>query len=79
VLAGGLVALAMTVGLAQWLVSEVNRPGPGTVAVVGHATAALAAIGLQLVADRSHGLRRFLAAGSILVLFAGVLWFGWWA
>jgi len=79
VLAGGLVALAGTVAVAQWLISSSGRPGPGTVAVVGHAMAALAAVLLQVVADRSRGRRAALAAGSVLVLVAGVLWFGWWA
>lgn len=79
VLTGGLVTLAVVVGVAQWLVSSSGRPGPGTVAVIGHAGAALAAIVLQVVADHSRGRRVGLAAGSVLVLVAGVLWFGWWA
>lgn len=79
VLAGGLVALAVAVGVAQWLVSSSGKLGPGLVAVVGHAVVALAAVVLQVVADRSQGRRAVLAAGSVLVLVAGVLWFGWWA
>ncbi len=79
VLAGGLVALAVMVAVAQWLVGSTARPGPGTAAVIGHGTAALAAVLLQLVADRSRGLRIALAATSVLVLAAVVLWFGWYA
>lgn len=79
VLAGGLVALAVTVAVAQWLVGSTARPGPGTAAVIGHGTAALAAVLLQMVADRSRGLRIALAATSVLVLTAVVLWFGWYA
>ncbi len=79
VLAGGLVVLAVTVAAAQWLVGSSARPGPGTAAVVGHTSAALAAVVLQLVAERSPGPRAALAAGSVLVLTAAVLWFGWYA
>jgi hypothetical protein len=79
VLAGGLVALAVTVAVAQWLISESDRPGPGTAAVTGHGAAALAAVALQLMAGRSRGGRAALAAAAVLVLVAGVLWFGWWA
>ena len=78
-LAGGLVMLAVLVGLAQWLVSEVNRPGPGTAAVLGYAVAALIAVAAQVVADRCPGPRGSLAAGAILVLVAVVLWYGWYS
>ena len=79
VLAGGLVALAVTVAVAQWLIGSVERPGPGPAVVAGHAAAALAAVGLQLVADRSRGARALLATVAVLVLTALVLWFGWYA
>lgn len=78
VLAGGLVGLAMVLCLAQWLASRSGLPGPGTATVVGHLVAALAAVGLQLVAERSRGRPAVLASWSVLVLAAAVLWFGWW-
>ncbi|MGH3775458.1 MAG: hypothetical protein ACRDRR_06930 [Pseudonocardiaceae bacterium] len=79
VLAGGLVALALTICTAQWLADMSGRPGPGMVTVVGHVVAALAAVVLQVVADRLRGPPAALASGSVLVITAGVLWFGWWA
>jgi hypothetical protein len=80
VLAGGLVALAIVVCAAQWLASQSGRPGPGTTVVIGHVVAAVSAVVLQLAAERSLGRRSVaLASWSVLVLTAGVLWFGWWA
>jgi hypothetical protein len=78
VLAGGLVALAIVVCVAQWLSSTSGRPGPGMATVVGHVGAALVAVVLQLVADQSRGRRAALASWSVLLLAVGVLWFGWW-
>jgi hypothetical protein len=79
VLAGGLVALAVAVCLAQWLAATSGRPGPGVAAVVGHVIAALGAVMLQLVAERSRGHTAVLAACAIPLLAAAVLWIGWWA
>ncbi|HEY2763856.1 MAG TPA: hypothetical protein VGJ13_07560 [Pseudonocardiaceae bacterium] len=79
VLAGGLVMLALAVGLAKWFLESSGHSGPGTPDVIGHAVAALSAVVLQLVVDRSRGPRAALAAALILVLVAGVLWFGWWS
>ena len=79
VLAGGLVALAVAVCAAQWLAGTSGRPGPGTATVVGHVVAALATVALQMVADRLRGSLAALASGSILVIAAGVLWFGWYS
>ncbi|HKR50762.1 MAG TPA: hypothetical protein VJT72_14505 [Pseudonocardiaceae bacterium] len=78
-LAGGLVVLAIVVCLAQWLADGSGRPGPGMAEVVGHVVAALAAVALQVAADRRRGPFSALASGSVLVIAAGVLWFGWWA
>jgi hypothetical protein len=47
--------------------------------VVGHLLAALAAVVLQVAAERSGGRTAVLASWSMLVLAAAVLWFGWWA
>ncbi|MGH3831379.1 MAG: hypothetical protein ACRDRS_13185 [Pseudonocardiaceae bacterium] len=79
VLAGGLVALAIVVCVAQWLASTSGRPGPGMVAVAGHGVAALAAVVLQLAAQRSQGNGGALASWLVLALTGIVLWFGWWA
>ncbi|MGH3900716.1 MAG: hypothetical protein ACRDTA_21210 [Pseudonocardiaceae bacterium] len=78
-LAGGLVALAIAVCVAQWLAGTSGRPGPGMAEVAGHVVAALAAVVLQVVADRLRGPSVLLASGSVLVIAAGVLWFGWWS
>jgi hypothetical protein len=78
VLAGGLVALAIAVCTAQWFAGTSGRPGPGAAAVVGHVLAALAAVVLQLVAERFRGHTAALASWFVLVLTAGVLWLGWW-
>ncbi|MBV9728446.1 MAG: hypothetical protein JO309_03345 [Pseudonocardiales bacterium] len=78
VLAGGLVALAVAVCVAQGLASTSGRPGPGMAVVIGHVVAALAAVVLQLAADRALGRSAAVASYSVLVLAAGVLWFGWW-
>ena len=78
-LSGGLVALAIAVCVAQWLAGTSGRPGPGVTVVVGHVVAALAAVVLQLMADRRRDSLAALASGSVLVIAAGVLWFGWWA
>lgn len=77
--AGGLVALAIAVCVAQWLSSMSGRPGPGMVTVAGHVAAALAAVGLQLVAERTLGRNAALASWAVLVLAVGILRFGWWA
>lgn len=78
VVAGGLVALAIAVCVAQWLASTSGRPGPGLGAVACHVVAALAAVVLQLLAERAPGRGAAPASWSVLVLAAGVLWFGWW-
>jgi hypothetical protein len=79
VLAGGLVALALVVCAAQWLAGRSGFPGPGMATVAGHVVAALAAVALQLASARSRGRGAALASWAVLVLAAGVLWFGWWA
>ncbi|MGH3982713.1 MAG: hypothetical protein ACREX8_10660 [Gammaproteobacteria bacterium] len=78
-LAGGLVALAVAVCAVQWLAGTSGRPGPGLATVVGHVFAALAAVVLQVVADRLRGPLAALASGSVLMIVTGVLWFSWWA
>jgi hypothetical protein len=79
VLAGGLVALAVAVCAAQWLAGTSGRPGPGTATVAWHVSAALVTVALQLAADRLRGQVAVLASGSVLMIAAGVLWFGWYS
>lgn len=79
VLAGGLVVLAIALCVAQGLAGTSGRPGPGLATVAGHVVAALAAVVLQLAADRSQGCTAALAAWSVLLIAAAVLWFAWWA
>jgi hypothetical protein len=74
-----LIALAIAVCLAQWLVAASGQPGPGPAAVIGHVVAALAAVVLQLVAERFQGRIAMLASWAVLTLVMTVLWFGWWA
>lgn len=78
VLAGGLVALAVTVCLVQWWASTSGDPGPGRAAVAGHILAALSAVVLQLIVERSPGRVATVAAWCIVTLAVAVLWFGWW-
>jgi hypothetical protein len=78
-LAGGLVALALVVCAAQGVASASGRPGPGMPTVAGHLTAALAAVTLQLAAERLRGRPATLASAAVLTLVGAVLWFGWWA
>jgi hypothetical protein len=79
VLAGGLVGLAIVLCLVQWFAGNTGFPGPGAVAVVAHLVAALAAVVLQLGAERLRGRTAVLASWAVLLLAAAVLWFGWWA
>lgn len=79
VLVGGLVMLALAVGLAKWFLEAAGHSGPSGRDVIGHAVAALSAVMLQLVVDRSRGPRAALAATAVLALAAAVLWFGWWS
>ena len=73
------MVLAIVLCLAQWWAGNSGSPGPGATAVVGHVVAALAAVVLQLTAERSSGRTAVLASWSVLVLAGVVLWFGWWA
>lgn len=69
------VLAAVVVGAA---VVAGSRPGPGLWVVVGHVAVALAAIALQVVADRRRGIVAALAALAVLPLATAALWFWWW-
>jgi hypothetical protein len=74
--AAGLLALAAVVWVAA-LVAD-DRPGPGAGAIAGHTVAAIAAVALQIVADRRRGPLAALAAVLVLALAFATLWFWWW-
>jgi hypothetical protein len=77
VLAGGLVALLVALGVA-WVVSDTaDMPGPGTATLVWHAVAAVVAVPAQVYADRRPGPRGVLAAAVVLVAAAALLTFQW--
>ena len=72
----GLLALAAVVGASAAMAGD--RPGPGIGAVAGHAAAAVAALALQVFADRRRGVLAVPAALLVFPLAAAVLWFWWW-
>lgn len=74
----GLVVLAVVVVGAQYIGSQREFPGPGTVSVAAHIGAAVAAIVVQHFAD--HRRRGVSVISSVLVfVIAGVLlWTQWW-
>ncbi len=74
----GLVVVAVIVSSAQYLGTQRGFPGPGTVSVMAHIGAAIAAIVVQHFAD--HRRRGTSVAASLVVfVIAGVLlWTQWW-
>jgi len=74
--AAGLLVLAAAVATAA--VVSGDRPGPGVAAVAGHAAVAVAALTLQVIADRRRGPIAALAALLVFPLAAATLWFWWW-
>ncbi|WP_339380946.1 hypothetical protein [Nocardia jejuensis] len=78
VVAGGMVALAVTVVGAAIMGSERGFPGPGATDVGWHLGAATVAVAAQVFADRRRGFASF--SGSLVVfLVAGyLLWAQWW-
>ncbi|MEJ2855245.1 MULTISPECIES: hypothetical protein [unclassified Saccharothrix] len=75
----GLVLLALALIGVQVYAGTRDLHGPGLDMVIGHVVAGAAAVGAQVVADRS---RRWVAAAASLGVFvvgALVLWVYWWA
>jgi hypothetical protein len=68
VLAGGLVALSVTLLVAGIVGQQRDVPGPGVIAIAGHAVAAVVAVLMQRRADRAAGSAR--AAGAALGVVA---------
>ncbi|MBD8507795.1 hypothetical protein HT102_15000 [Hoyosella sp. G463] len=79
IVAGGIVALALAVGLVAFLAEDWEIAGPGAASVAWHAIGALIAVAAQIAADRAHGLGA--VAWSVLVLTTGavVLLTQWWS
>jgi hypothetical protein len=78
-LCAGLVVLAVVL-VGAWLVAVFSGdPGPRGALVAGHAAAAVAAVGLQRVADRRADPVGWLAAGGVLLVTVLVGLVFWWA
>lgn len=71
--AAALVVVAVVVVIAA--VTRGDRPGPGIGMLTGHLATAVAAVTLQVVADRR---RSTLPALLVPPLAAVTLWFWWW-
>ncbi|OLM16593.1 hypothetical protein Ae707Ps1_0851 [Pseudonocardia sp. Ae707_Ps1] len=76
-LAGGLVVLAVGLGIVEWVAGSNGVPGPGSGALAGHAGAAVAAVVGQIVADRRRDRTGSLVALGVVGLAALVLGAGW--
>lgn len=71
-LAGGLVVLALVLVGAAVVGGRAGTPGPGIETLVAHVGAAVAAVAVQVYADRHDGPRGSFAA-VLVVVMAGVL------
>jgi hypothetical protein len=74
VLAGGLVALFVVLLVGWAVTTRTGSPGPGLAMLVGHGLAAVAAVVLQVLADRR---RRVLAPFVVIAVAVAVLC-GYW-
>lgn len=79
VLAGGLVALLVALGVACYLASRTGTAGPTPALLGWHAAAAVAAVLAQRYADRHPGPAGALAAAGVAAITAAVLTFLWLA
>lgn len=76
-LAGGLVALVLALGVAWSLAARENAPGPGVALVAGHLVAAVVAVTAQVYADRHRDGRGSLASLAVVAVTAAVLVIAW--
>ncbi len=77
VLVGGLVALALVL-LGGWFYADRSGlPGPGLGVLVGHGTAAVAAVVAQVWVDRRPDRTGTLAAAALAALVVGGLALTW--
>jgi hypothetical protein len=78
-LAAGLLVLALGLAGMQYWANSLGQPGPGVPNVLGHIVAALAALVLQMIADRRRDLVGGLSAVAVPVIVVGAIWMWWWA
>lgn len=78
-LAVGLSVLAIVVLVFQILAWIRDVPGPGVAMVLGHLGAAVLAVLVQRVADRTTGWPATVAAGAVVVITGATMWLLWWA
>lgn len=77
VFTGGLVVLALVLVGAAVIGGRDGAPGPGALTLIMHVAAALAAVVVQVYADRHDSRRGMLAAVGVLGITAAVLAFEW--
>ncbi len=76
-LAGGLVALVLALGVA-WIIADAQgAPGPGPVRMIGHLVAAVVAVAAQAYVDRHPDGRGLVAAVVVVAVTVAVLVIAW--
>lgn len=75
VLAGGLVALAVALVATRVVATQLGVPGPPVPFLVWHGLAAVAAVVLQVRADRARSPAASAAVAGVAALVLGALWF----
>jgi hypothetical protein len=78
-LAVGLSVLAIVVLVFQGLAWIRGLPGPGAPMVVGHLSAAVAAVLVQRVADRTSGWLATAATLAVVAITGVTMWLLWWS
>ncbi|WP_091450542.1 hypothetical protein [Actinokineospora iranica] len=78
-LAVGLCVLALAVLALQIIATTKGMPGPGIAVLIGHVTAAVAAVVAQRFADRKTGPEAALAVLLVAIATGAAIWFFWWA
>jgi hypothetical protein len=78
-LAVGLSVLAVVVLVFQVLAWIRGVPGPGAMMVVGHLGAAVLAVAVQRVADRTSGATAAVAAIAVAAITGATMWLLWWS
>lgn len=76
-LAGGLVATVVALGVAWVVAAGMDAPGPGVVRLVGHLVAAVVAVVAQRYADRHPGADGVAAALAVVAITVLVLAMAW--
>lgn len=76
-LVGGLVVLAVALGVGWFVATRAGTPGPGPATLIWHGVGAGAAAALQLYADRHsdwRGTAAAAAAAGVTVVVLAVQW-----